>query len=90
MQSGGDCNKPSVEPFSFPHSQEIVAVPQSVIEAVKMGYWDYEPVAHSNVLCEATDAVPGSMQKLEVLAERLERGLPLWHPADRISYEDAE
>ena len=32
---------------------------------------------------DATDAPPGSREKLRVLVERSERGLPLWHPLDR-------
>lgn len=34
-----------------------------------------------------TDAAPGSPEKIEVLAMRLELGLPLYHPDDR---EDRE
>jgi hypothetical protein len=38
-----------------------------------------------------TGALPGTAEKLDVLAERLRLGLPLWHPEDRLSYEeDAE
>ncbi len=33
-----------------------------------------------------TDAVPGSAEKLEVLARRVELGLPLWHEKDRKDY----
>lgn len=29
-----------------------------------------------------TEAPPGSPEKVAILAERLRRGLPLWHPAD--------
>lgn len=31
---------------------------------------------------ESTDAPAGSDEKLRVLAERAERGMPLWHPKD--------
>lgn len=34
-----------------------------------------------------TDAPPGSREKVEVLAERVMRGFPLWHPQDREGYE---
>jgi hypothetical protein len=34
----------------------------------------------------ATDAPAGSKAKLEILAERVLRGLPLWHPSDRSDY----
>lgn len=34
----------------------------------------------------ATDAPAGSRAKIEILAERVRRGLPLWHPHDRVDY----
>lgn len=34
-----------------------------------------------------TDHLPGSMEKIEVMRIRAERGLPLWHPHDRVTYE---
>lgn len=33
-----------------------------------------------------TDAPAGSKMKLEVLAERVRKGVPLWHPLDRSDY----
>lgn len=33
-----------------------------------------------------TDAPAGSAAKVEVLSERVRKGLPLWHPEDRVSY----
>ncbi len=33
-----------------------------------------------------TDAPAGSRTKIEVLAERVQRGEPLWHPDDRTDY----
>ena len=33
-----------------------------------------------------TEAPAGSKEKLEVLAERIMRGVPLWHPEDRHDY----
>lgn len=33
-----------------------------------------------------TDAAPGSRAKVEVLAQRLRDGFPLWHPEDRTTY----
>jgi hypothetical protein len=44
----------------------------------KMHDEDFEPRAKS----EPTAARPGSLEKLHVLAERAERGQPLWHPFD--------
>jgi len=34
----------------------------------------------------ATDAPAGSRAKLDVLADRIRKGLPLWHPEDRCDY----
>jgi hypothetical protein len=33
-----------------------------------------------------TEAPAGSKQKLEILAERVQQGVPLWHPEDRPDY----
>ena len=32
---------------------------------------------------DATDAEPGSAEKIEILARRIREGFPLWHPDDR-------
>jgi hypothetical protein len=32
--------------------------------------------------------MPGSKEKIEVLASRAREGLPLWHEHDRIDYDD--
>jgi hypothetical protein len=34
----------------------------------------------------STDAPAGSKAKLDILAERVMRGMPLWHPEDRSDY----
>jgi hypothetical protein len=69
-------------------------VPRSVLEAIKQGDWNFEPdapaSAPSDIAQKATTAMPGTEEKLVVLAERLQRGLPLWHPADRRSFNDAD
>lgn len=31
-----------------------------------------------------TDAAPGSLEKVRVLRQRAEYGLPLWHPGDKV------
>jgi len=66
------------------------AVPRSVIEAVKMGHWDFEPDAQDASAFRATKAMPGTDEKLDVMAERVRQGMPLWHPADRRSYDARE
>ena len=35
---------------------------------------------------EATEAPAGSSEKLQILAERVAKGLPLWHHEDRPDY----
>jgi hypothetical protein len=45
---------------------------------------DFAPVESEEF--SATDAPAGSRNKLEVLARRIEQGLPLWHPEDRPDY----
>ncbi len=62
-------------------------MPKSVLEAIRMGHWDFEPAEVPSGDYEETDAMPGTSEKLQILAERLRAGLPLWHPMDR---SDAE
>jgi hypothetical protein len=35
---------------------------------------------------QATEAPAGSPEKIAVLAQRIESGVPLWHPEDRNDY----
>jgi hypothetical protein len=65
-------------------------VPHSVLEAIKAKIWDYEPDAPAPDEFSATKAMPGTTEKLSVLAERVEQGLPLWHPEDRVVYDERE
>jgi hypothetical protein len=62
----------------------------SVLDAVKQGQWDYEPREVDQRQFDSTVALPGSDEKLEVMAERLRRGLPLWHPRDRRCWNDED
>jgi hypothetical protein len=62
-------------------------VPKSVLEAIKMGIWDFEPPEVAFNRFEASNAMPGTQEKLVLLAERAQRGLPLWHVADRDDVE---
>jgi len=59
------------------------SAPRSVLEAIKMGLWDFEPPEVESKQFDSTEAMPGTKAKLEVLARRVQRGLPLWHPGDR-------
>jgi hypothetical protein len=62
-------------------------VPKSVLEAIKMGIWDFEPPAVDFKKFAAANAMPGTREKLGVLAERARQGLPLWHTDDRDDVE---
>jgi hypothetical protein len=62
-------------------------VSKSVLEAIREGDWFFEPEEVDAGRFHATAAIPGSPQKLEVLAARARAGLPLWHEGDRNSYE---
>lgn len=64
-------------------------MPDSVLDAIKMGIWDFEPKDTDCEEYEETRAMPGTTAKLDILANRVRQGLPLWHPSDRVSYDDA-
>ncbi len=63
-------------------------MPRSVLEAVKMGLWDFEPERVDRNRYSPTDALPGSTEKLSILKQRLQLGLPLWHPDDRLYFAE--
>lgn len=65
-------------------------MPKSVLDAIKQGMWDFEPEPVDERRFRATRAMPGTDEKLAVLAERVRAGLPLWHGCDRKDYDDAE
>lgn len=65
-------------------------MPSSVIEAIRLGMWNFEPNEANETEFDSTDALPGSNRKLEILAERLRHGYPLWHPNDRRSYNERD
>lgn len=58
-------------------------MPMSILEAIKLGLWDYEPAEVPSDDFDQTNAMPGTEEKLEALASRVRLGLPLWHPSDR-------
>ena len=62
-------------------------MPKSVLEAIKLGFWDYEPPEVEFSQYDAADAMPGTREKLRIMAQRIAGGLPLWHKEDR---EDME
>ena len=61
---------------------------KSVLEAIREGNWNFEPDEVDKRQFDATRAVPGTREKLKVLADRVRAGLPLWHDQDRPDYED--
>ncbi len=65
--------------------RQVVA--KSVLEAIQAGDWDFEPKRATEREFRATDALPGSPEKLEILARRIRDGLPLWHPNDRHTFD---
>lgn len=62
---------------------------KSLLEAIKSGVWTYEPEKADADQFSPTSALPGSDEKLSILAERLKSGLPLWHPQDRLCHDDS-
>ena len=49
-------------------------MPKSVLEAIKLGFWDYEPPEVEFSQYDAADAMPGTGEKLRVMAHRLRLG----------------
>jgi hypothetical protein len=65
-------------------------VSKSVLDAIREGDWFFEPEEVDSGHFHATTAIPGSRQKLDILAARARAGLPLWHENDRASYDQSE
>lgn len=62
-------------------------MPKSVLEAIKLGLWDFEPPEVECSQFDPSDAMPGTKEKLEIIAQRVRNGLPLWHIDDRDDVE---
>ena len=62
---------------------------RSIFDALAMNISDFVPEEIPENF-KPTAALPGTGEKLDVLAGRAQAGLPLWHPEDRRSYNDAE
>ena len=71
-------------------SSGVADVSKSVLEAIREGDWFYEPVDVAPSRYDATAAVPGSREKIDVLAARAQEGLPLWHVHDRPDYDEPD
>lgn len=63
---------------------------KNVLDAIREGNWFFEPENVDPSRYQSTKAIPGTKDKLEILAERVRAGLPLWHESDRTDYEDAD
>jgi hypothetical protein len=61
---------------------------KSVLDAIKEGNWSFEPAQIDPAGYQATSAIPGTDEKLAVLAARVRAGLPLWHESDRPDYDE--
>ena len=59
---------------------------RNVFEAILTYGPDEDFVPHAGVDYSATEAPAGSSAKINVLADRVLRGEPLWHPDDRRDY----
>jgi hypothetical protein len=58
------------------------------LDAIREGNWNFEPAEVDTKDFNATRAIPGTREKVTVLAERVRSGLPLWHEQDRADYEE--
>jgi hypothetical protein len=63
---------------------------KNVLDAIRDGDWFFEPESVEPDDYQATSAIPGTKEKLDVLAERVRSGLPLWHESDRPDYDEPE
>ena len=61
---------------------------KNVLDAIREGDWYFEPGEVEPERFRPTSAIPGTQEKLAILAERARSGLPLWHEADRMDYEE--
>jgi hypothetical protein len=61
---------------------------KNILDAIKLGEWDFEPQVVEDSTFDPTGAMPGTDEKLSVLAARVEAGLPLWNRNDRTEYDD--
>jgi hypothetical protein len=71
-------------------AEGVAAMNKNVLDAIRDGDWFFEPDDVDPRNYRATTAVPGTREKLHILAERAQAGLPLWHRSDRADYEELE
>jgi hypothetical protein len=63
---------------------------KNVLDAIREGDWFFEPEDVDPKRYQSTAAIPGTREKLHILAERARAGLPLWHESDRMDYEEPD
>ena len=66
----------------------VTGMLRNVLDAIREGDWFFEPKKLSRQDFQSTSAIPGTKEKLDVLADRVRAGLPLWHESDRPDYDD--
>ncbi|HWB08946.1 MAG TPA: hypothetical protein VG826_06970 [Pirellulales bacterium] len=59
---------------------------RNVFDAILQFGHDEDFVPHETDDYIPTEAPAGSQEKLEILARRVQDGVPLWHPDDRADY----
>lgn len=63
---------------------------KSVLEAIREGMWNFEPSQVDEANFSATPAMPGTAEKIDIMARRVRAGLPLWHSDDRTDLDDMD
>lgn len=63
---------------------------RSILKAIKERDWAFEPEVIAEDSFESTTALPGTNEKIDELAKRARNGLPLWHSADRQTFDPSE
>ena len=62
---------------------------RNVLDAIRDGDWFYEPEEiDPKRYSRRRPQSPAREEKLEIFAERVRAGLPLWHESDRADYEE--
>jgi hypothetical protein len=61
---------------------------RNVFEIIELYGHDENFVPHVSEEFTPTAAPAGSRQKIDILAERIQRGMPLWHPEDTTDTAD--
>ena len=59
----------------------------SILDAIRKGDWSYEPETVPEDSFDSTSALPGTDEKVHEMAKRAKSGLPLWHSADRRTFD---